>query len=259
MTDDTVTDYSRDFVKLPRAVLRLLLPNTNALGVYLVTLDRARYVAGPSLFAGGLILEIGECVIGREELAIAIGITPAQVRTALAMLERLQILAIKTTKRGTIVKLVGYGENDDEATTESPTESPTDSQPIANRSPTDRQPVATNKKLRRLEDKTSKKSKKKKLAGGVVSLSPDGWKPPAGGKADKIAEARKAAGEISQRDVELCWEAAVVAGVHKKKAADAIAASWITNQRPEGSPSKSNGRVEPDTDAAYGGAPPWEL
>lgn len=174
-------DYMRDFFKMPRAVVRLLLPkNPSAYLVLSIILDRARYTEGPALGNGGLILGPGQCVVGRDELAIASGITPAQVRTALDLLKRLEILAIETTSRGTIVTVVGYGKNADSDAAESPAESPANRQQTASRSPANRQQTATNKKRRDGETQHVE----------TPSLSalplPDGWEPPAGARSEVI-------------------------------------------------------------------------
>jgi hypothetical protein len=78
----------------------------------------------------------------------------------------------------------------------------------------------------------------KRLAAVPPGLA--GWKPPAGGKAEKAAAARVAAGELTQNDVERCWEACERKGVSERPNADAIAAKWIATQQPE----RANGRAE---------------
>jgi len=73
--------------------------------------------------------------------------------------------------------------------------------------------------------------------------SPDGWWPPAGGKAEAEARKRVAAGELAVTDVHACYEACERAGVNA--AADAVIASWVRRQRPaNGSGAqRSNGRM----------------
>lgn len=85
--------------------------------------------------------------------------------------------------------------------------------------------------------------------------APAGWKPPAGGRADAAATKRVAAGEITERDVELCWAACARANVPQKPNADAIAAKWIAKQRPE---QRSAGdRVEPTSEPDAYEEAPW--
>lgn len=89
------------------------------------------------------------------------------------------------------------------------------------------------------------------VAGAACSSasSPGGWKPPAGGKAEREAQRRIAAGEITIRDADLCWRALELQGVHRKRGADAIAATWIAAQRPE------QNEINGHSDADYQEAP----
>lgn len=92
------------------------------------------------------------------------------------------------------------------------------------------------------------------LAGaGSRSLRADGWEPPAGGKAQKAALARIAAGELDQVDVKACWAYCVRQGIHKSRNADARAAALIAKQK-----RRSNGACDlPADDAAYLEKPSW--
>lgn len=139
-------DFERDFVKVPRGILRSLARDAVGLQVYMLCLVRARWVAGPEVGPHGLIpLQPGEATVGRAELAAITSTNEASIRGALGRLQALGLLTIKTTKRGTIVKLCGYGETSTTTKLESPTEhqvsSPTEHQTErqqdANRTPTD--------------------------------------------------------------------------------------------------------------------------
>lgn len=65
--------------------------------------------------------------------------------------------------------------------------------------------------------------------------SPGGWRPPAGGKAEKLAAERVRRGEITEREVELCWAYCVSQGIDRDPPAkaDARAAGLIKKQKHE--------------------------
>jgi hypothetical protein len=182
--------YASEFLKVPRFIVELLALDAIALTVYMVLLGRARYVPGAEYTGHGIAeLDIGEAVCGRAELAAKCGTTEAKVRVALERLKRLSIIAIKTTKRGTVVKMLRYEETYPVAHHESPTESPTNRQAIAMLSPSDSQAIATKRDLEIREGETGRpeipgfslaleppagKRKRKKSASTALSES---WSP----------------------------------------------------------------------------------
>jgi hypothetical protein len=238
-----VPDYSRDFVKLPRDVGKLLARDHAMLAVYIVCLIRARYVDGADLQPGrGIVtLRPGELVLGRDEMGAATGLTANQVRGALSRLQTVGLIATQGTNRGTLVSLLGYGDSEDSSLVDSPARAPANHQRTTSGPPADHQRLTTNQKLRRREDETAQKQKAELHA----SPAPAGWKPPAGGKAEAEASRRIAAGELSPRDRDACWEYLEGQGIASDPPAkqDARAAGAIRKQRPT--------RAEEDTMGNY--------
>jgi hypothetical protein len=249
IADAALTDFTRDFVKVPRAVLRLLRRDSLALQLYLVLLDRARYAAGALVHEGHVLkLEAGECVMGRDEIATELDASVSAIRTAKSRLQTLRLIATKTTNRGTIVTLLGYGESRERNDADSPADSPAD-QPAnspAHRQQGSRQ-TATNRDERRGDVETSLPVS---LSGKLSPPMPVGLKPPAGGRAEAEAQKRIAAGEITIADAIACWEYCDASG----KRSDAQMLRAIRSQRP--SRTTIANRVEPAAgDAAYMEAP----
>lgn len=56
----------------------------------------------------GLPLAVGQCVIGRDELAKECGLSPQNVRTSIDHLVASGVITIEPTNRGTVVTLVKY-------------------------------------------------------------------------------------------------------------------------------------------------------
>jgi hypothetical protein len=138
-------DYSVNFLKVPRELVKMLARHPELMSLCLVLLERARWKAGPFVGDRGVLqLGVGQCVAGRDELAVATGLTPSKVRTGLKRLEALQILAIKTTTLGTIVTFPNYGESGDTRDSKSPARSPVVDQTFARPSPNLRHAIATN-------------------------------------------------------------------------------------------------------------------
>jgi hypothetical protein len=125
---NVVVDFGRDFVKLPRSVIAMLARYPLALTVYLVLLGRARYAPGAAPLGPRLVdLEIGEAVAGRADLAAVCSTSENTIRTALDHLQRLRLITIKTTNRGSKVTICGYAETSMLAAGEPPTRAPAES------------------------------------------------------------------------------------------------------------------------------------
>lgn len=134
-----VPDFTRSYIRVPRAVLRALRGTT--LIVYLELLDRAAFQAGPRRIGGHVVtLEIGQCVVGRNELAASCLASESTIRTSLNRLQTLQLIAIQSTSRGSVITVRGLLESKLGNPAESPAESPAD-QPAG--SPALRQPIAS--------------------------------------------------------------------------------------------------------------------
>jgi hypothetical protein len=102
-------------------------------------------------------------------------------------------------------------------------------------------------------------SKKAEKTTAAAADSPGGWKPPAGGAAEKAGNEMIAAGKLSPDDVAACWKACEVKGISTKSNADAIAAQWVTQQRPSPRGRRTE-RVElaDRQDPSAWEKPPWD-
>jgi hypothetical protein len=132
-------DYESGYFRARRSVWRALRGDPATVMVWLELEDRARYSErGPVIGTSGRVvdLELGEAVLGRRELAEALGLGAQQVRTAIKKLSRLGILATReSTHLGTVVKLVGFNGNAMRGPAGQPTNQP-GGQPTANPQPT---------------------------------------------------------------------------------------------------------------------------
>jgi hypothetical protein len=228
VNDQPGYDYGRDFMKLPRSAFRALQRDGSSLQVYLACLDRARYTARTELIGsrGFIPLEAGEAVFGRSELAALLGLTESKVRTSIERLVTLDIVAIRATSRGTVVKVLGYGDLDDSDRVGSPAAQPTDHQRITSESPdddqqtasgqpADRQPIATNKTedVRRetkdvdgrrteaaqpslgLSDLKAKAERRSRTRARAAKRAPADWEPR---PADKLLDSQAFAVELAK-------------------------------------------------------------
>jgi hypothetical protein len=147
---DGAPDFTRAFLRLPRAVLRELWPDETDLRVYLELLDRAAFQAGPRMVAGRVVtLAVGQCVAGRAELAARCGTSEQTIRTSLNHLQTLRLITIESTSRGSVVTVCGYAESSSTARSDQPADPPADqpaSSPAINQQPTS--PPTTNEDLR---------------------------------------------------------------------------------------------------------------
>lgn len=165
--------WAHGFVALPRLAADLVA-EPMALAVMVIILRRARHEAGPVMTdRGALDLQLGQCVVGRDELARLLKTTPAKVRTALARLVTCQIIATETTSRGTVVSLVNPARYVGRAEVESPADSPTSRQQTASKSPAGRQQIATKDHLPRdSEDQETARPDPVAEAGDALPLKP---------------------------------------------------------------------------------------
>ena len=106
MSDEQL--FARGFVAVPRRALELLQGDPTASLVFLAVLRRARIVAGAVRTARGstIALGVGQCVVGRDELAREIGAPANGTRAAIKRLERHQLITSEGTTKGTIISLV---------------------------------------------------------------------------------------------------------------------------------------------------------
>ena len=140
------------FVKLRRSELLMeLCQDPPAIAFLILAGMRAKWSDGPSVHG----LEKGEAMMGDFE---AYGATRAIHRRVISLLEKLQILTIKTTNKGTVVKFTDSTIFEFVNMVEQPTKQPDNSQRTANEQPASNQQTTTNeegkkeKKLKKEED-----------------------------------------------------------------------------------------------------------
>jgi hypothetical protein len=105
-------DFTRNYIRVPRAVRRALRADGTTLLVYLELLDRAAFQAGPRMIAGRVVtLDIGQCVVGRSELAASCLTSEQTIRTSLNHLQTLQLITIQSTSRGSVITVRGLLES----------------------------------------------------------------------------------------------------------------------------------------------------
>ncbi len=92
----------------------------------------------------GIELDVGETVVGRKELADAVGISEQNVRTALRKLENTKTIVKKSTNKYTIVKVLNYCNY--QALAED--NQPTTNQQLTNNQPTTNQQLTTPKEYK---------------------------------------------------------------------------------------------------------------
>lgn len=132
-------DYDAGYFRTRRSLWRALRGDAATTMVWLELEDRARYSEpGPMISARGRVvdLDIGEAVLGRRDLADALGLGVQQVRTAIKKLTKLGILRTReSTHLGTVVSLVGFDGNTGPAKSDQPANQH-GVQPTANPQPT---------------------------------------------------------------------------------------------------------------------------
>ncbi|HEX3759539.1 MAG TPA: hypothetical protein VHW23_12570 [Kofleriaceae bacterium] len=135
---DGAPDFSRNYIRLPRAELRELWAHPTALLVYIELLDRAAFQPGPRMIDGRVVdLAIGQCVAGRGKLAERCSTSEQTIRTSLNHLQTLQLITIASTSRGSVITICGYAESLARSRGDQPAEQPAD-QP-AGHQPTNQQ------------------------------------------------------------------------------------------------------------------------
>lgn len=94
---------------------------------------------------GGMVFELepGEVVFGRAKAAADLGVGEQSIRTALKLLEKLEIVTSRATSRCTVISFVNWHKYQDEQ--------PAANQPPTSRQPTPNQHLTTNKNIRKKE------------------------------------------------------------------------------------------------------------
>lgn len=98
----------RGYIKLHRQLLNWQWADDPAvLSVWIHILLRAHWSDEPVEYRGTVINK-GQCVVGRKELAAATGLSEQQVRTALSRLQSTSTVTTKPTSKGTLVTVENY-------------------------------------------------------------------------------------------------------------------------------------------------------
>lgn len=118
----------RGFVKLWRKTLDSgLLQHPTALQVFTYLMLKAAGKPCKRIVSGQAVeLEVGQVLTSRSTLSTDLGITEKQVRTALGLLEKLEIVAIKRASKYSIVSFVNWNTYQHVQPTEGPADSPTE-------------------------------------------------------------------------------------------------------------------------------------
>ena len=137
---------SNSFIQLRRNAYRSLVKKfrkrlrAGAAAYWSEVLLRANYETSHH---DGELLERGQFLFGRDELAETIGLTPEKIRTINQHLQRYGELTIKTTRQGSIGTIVHY---DTYVGTAATNNQPTNQQ-ITNEQPTNNHSEETNKPI----------------------------------------------------------------------------------------------------------------
>lgn len=158
------------FFKVPHELYRALVRDSNTFRVYCELASRARWSAGSCLGSHGIVdLAVGQCVLGRGELATSIRITEANVRTAINRLVKLGAITVESTKLGTIATIRNYDETPDVTPT---------NQPSDGRSPNQAAPSPINQEVANNEQEKKKQGQKKdRKAARTWRVVPADWQP----------------------------------------------------------------------------------
>ena len=136
-----------DWLKINRSILKWgWYKDANTMRVFIDILLHTNYEDGEYM---GHPVKIGQCVIGRKELAERLGISEQSVRTALKHLQKTKEITIKSTNKFSIATITNwaiYQEKDDNANQQT-------NQQLTNNQPTTNQQLTTSKKVRREEGK----------------------------------------------------------------------------------------------------------
>lgn len=128
-------------------------PDTNCVRLALHFILKANYQ--PKKWQG-TVIDRGQLVTSRGQLAEETGLSPMQVRTTLDKLHRAGFLTKCTTSKYTIVTICNYDYYQQKQDGFDDGEQPTDNQQITNEQPTDNQQITTTKeyKKERIEEYT---------------------------------------------------------------------------------------------------------
>ena len=115
----------------------------------------------------GVTYKRGQAVFGRREMALKLGISERNVRTALNHLKSTNEITIKATKRGSVATIVNYEKYQVTDTGSVQQSDQGNDRKVTNNRPTSDQQVTTNK---------NEKNEKNEKRGGLLTPNPSSWK-----------------------------------------------------------------------------------
>lgn len=146
----------RGYVKLWRKTLDSgLLMNPTAWQMFGYLLLKATRTKRKMIFFGQAVeLNPGDYITSRKNLSEELGLSERNVRTALSLLEKLEIVTIKATNKFTVVSFVKWATYQEDCPADRPAERPTgDQQPTSNRPAGDQRVTSLLKQEREKERK----------------------------------------------------------------------------------------------------------
>lgn len=105
-----------------------------------------------------IVINRGQCIVGRESLSRETGLSEQQVRTALKKLQKSEEITTKATNKYTIITITNFDRYQGGEDIEQPTNQPTNNQQITNNQPTNNQQITTYKNVK--NDNNEKNDKK---------------------------------------------------------------------------------------------------
>lgn len=118
-------DFDRDFIKIPRRLVKLLRDDPQSFTTYAALLVRAAWQ--PTTVAtkhGPVALKRGQAVFGRTELAQLCAASERAIRRSISVLQTIQAIALDPTNHGTVVTILGYDVSAEETAGRDPAVDP---------------------------------------------------------------------------------------------------------------------------------------
>ena len=140
----------RGYVKLWRKCLDSgLLQNGPAWQLFGYLLLKATYRPHKQVVSGAVFdLQPGDVIFGRAKAAEELGVGEQSIRTALKLLEKLEIVTSRATNKCTVISFVNWHRYQDEQ----PAPNQQVNQPLTNGQPAPNQRLTTNKNVRKKEE-----------------------------------------------------------------------------------------------------------
>ena len=136
-----------------------IFENPITLKFFIWCLSKSTYKEREVLINNQVIeLEKGQFIFGRKKASLELNMSEQVVRTQLKILEKLNVISVKSTNKFSIITVINWGvyQCQEENLTN---KQPTDNQQRTNNEPTDNQQITTNNKVKK--DNKEKKDNKK--------------------------------------------------------------------------------------------------